>query len=1111
MENYTIYHIHSDISNLTAGTGADSVTKYKDYLNRASELGMRAIGMSEHGSVMNWIKKKQDTEKLGMKYLHLNEVYLTQKIDKDDDGKLLLERDNFHYVLLAKNYDGVKEINRMTTKSFEKDGHFYYNPRITFDELKATSDNVMMTSACLASPIWRMYSKIHALEEAGKIKQAIPLRRELDDLLNWMGDNRHRMFLEIQYHTHPDQIAFNQMLLRLSRDLNIPLIAGTDTHALNAEQAKARQLFLKSKGANYGDEDAFDLTMKSYPELVGMFENQGALTRNIYLEAIHNTNVMADMVEEFELDKTPKYPKLYEEPIEVFQTMINDGVKKRGIDKFPKEKKKVYFDRIKEEFDTYKKLDAVDYMLLQKNIIDWCHNNDIYQGYGRGSVNGSLIAYILGITEMDSIKHKLNFFRFLNPDRISLPDIDIDFPPTRRQEVIDYLATLEGVEFAEIITFNTKALKGSIRLAGKGLEMDDNTVDMIAKAVETHQGKDHIDKKWKEKYPELFTYVDLLNGVIESMGSHPSGFVVSPISLDDHVSLIYTKESKYRVTSVNMKELDGENYVKLDILGLANIELINEACKLAGIERLTPDNMDTKDMNVWKSLTESTLGVFQWESDSAQAYLKQLFSDATLKKIKEEVGDVDYIEILSFANGAIRPSGDSYRYDLAQGITKDNGHPALNESLKDTLGYLVYQEQIMRFLTDFCEHSGAESDTVRRGLAKKEGTEQFLPKIEEGFIHNMVHKHGVDKDVAKDILQSFLKVIDDASRYGFSVNHSSPYSFTGYAGAWLRYHYPLEFLTTILNVMKDEKASKIMAFAKKNNFEVKPIAFGQSRADYAFNKEEQAVYKGIASIKFLNARVAEELYQLAQSKDYDRNNWVGLLVDIFHHTSIQTNQMEILIRLDFFKEFGAKEVLLEIYLTMADKKKADTVMYPEFADQLVIEVKKNKKTGEVTEKEKTIKRPLKYDVKHNDKTKVQRLENLHAYEQAVKANPPKEITLYEQIAYEKQNLGYAYSKWEGVDGKFALVIEINNIRYTPKVTLYQIKTGKEFVVKVNKKKFWTYDDQLLYVGDIIKVLDVTEEDGWKNENGKWKRNPAVRELHLQRAKLIRPSINRKAS
>jgi DNA polymerase III subunit alpha len=1124
MENYVMYHDHSDISNPTAGTGADSITKYQDYINYAKELGMSAIAFSEHGNVMNWIKKKQSVEKANMKYIHANEVYLTRKIDKDSDGKLILERDNFHYMLLAKNYDGVKEINSLTSKSFDKDGHFYYNPRITFDELKNTSDNIIMTSACLASPLWRLYSKANALEESGKITESIAVNNELEDLINWMAKNRHRMFLEIQYHTHPEQIAFNQMLLRVSKQTGIPLIAGTDTHSLNQEQAKARQIFLKSKGVNYGDEDSFDLTMKSYPELVDMFDKQNALPRNVYLEAIHNTNVMSDMVETFELDKTPKYPKMYDKPIEVFQKMINEGVKKRGIDKFPKEKKAEYFSRIKEEFETYVKLDTVDYMLLQKNIIDWCHSNEIYQGYGRGSVNGSLIAYVLGITEMDSIKHKLNFFRFLNPDRISLADIDIDFPPSRRQDVIDYLSTLEGIDFAEIITFNTKALKGSIRLVGKGLDMDLDTVDMIAKAVETFNGEDKIDDKWRKQYPELFKYVDIMNGVIESMGSHPSGFVVSPISLDDNISTLYTKESKYRVTAVNMKELDGENYVKLDILGLANIELINECCKLAGIERLTPDNIDTTDMNVWKSLRESTLGVFQFESDSAYAYLKQLFSDETLENIKDNVGDVDYIEILSLANGAIRPSGNSYRQQLAQGLPKDNGHKALNKSLSDTMGYLVYQEQIMRFLTDFCEHTGAESDSVRRGLAKKEGTEQFLPKIHDGFVKFMEEHYNEPKEYAEEILEAFLKVIDDAQRYGFSVNHSSPYSYTGYAGAWLRYHYPLEFLTTILNVMKDEKVSKIMGFAKKNNFEVKPISFGQSRAFYAFNREEQNVYKGIASIKFLNAQVAEELYELSQNNEYDKNDWVGLLKDIIDQTSAQTNQMEILIRLDFFKEFGEKEVLLEVYNTMVARKdsndkpkKANFEMYPQFADKLEKVEVFHKRTGALLRiEDKIIKYPMKYTRDLADKTKEQRLSNIREYEKAVRANPPRKIELYEQIAFEKENLGYAYSTWENVDGKFALVIDINK-KYTPKVTLYQIKTGREFVVKVAKKKFWTEDDQLLYVGDIIKVLEVEEQDGWKqeettdkdgNKKKKWVRNPAVQELHLHKCQLIRKSIHR---
>ncbi|SDX97225.1 DNA polymerase III subunit alpha [Thermoactinomyces sp. DSM 45892] len=1065
MDNYTVYHIHSDLSNLTAGTGADSVTKFVDYLDLAEKYGMNSFCFSEHGNQMNWIKKKQGIEKRGMKYIHGNEVYLTRHTDKQQG----LIRDNYHYMLIAKNYEGVKELNTLTSKSFNRqDGHFYYNPRISFEELKSTSDNIIMTSACLASPLWRMYKNPK-------------LKNELEDMLQWMGDNRHRMFLEIQYHTHPEQFEFNKLLHQWSKDLQIPLIAGTDTHALNREHQEARKIFLQSKGATYGNEDMFDLTFKSFQELVGMFESQRALPRNVYLEAIHNTNSMADMVEEFSLDKTPKYPKLYENPIEVFKQKINDGVVKRGIHQFPKEKRNEYYDRIKEEIDTYIKLDSVDYMLLQKKIIDWCHENEIYQGYGRGSVNGSLIAYVLGITEMDSIKHKLNFFRFLNPDRVSLPDIDIDFPPSRRQDVIDYLSGLDGVEFAEIITFNTLADKGSIREVGRALDMSLDVVDHIAKNIETDE------KKFRKEYPDLFQYVDVLKGVIQSMGSHPSGFVVSPIDLDKHLGTVYTKESKHRVTSVNMKELDGENYVKLDILGLDNIELINETCKLAGIERLIPDNIDTSDLDVWKTLRESTLGVFQFEGDSAHAYLKTLFSDETLEKIHHDLGEVDYIDLLSLANGAIRPSGESYRYDLAKGITKDNGHEGLNQFLSETLGYMVFQEQIMRFLTDFCGFSGAESDSVRRGLAKKVGTEQFLPAIEAGFIETMRTQYDEDEEHAKQILQSFLKVIEDASDYGFSVNHSQPYSYIGYIGAYLRHHYPLEFLTVALNLRGNDldKTTKIVHYAKQKRIEIKPIQFGKSRSVYSFSKDEQAIYKGIQSIKYLNAKVAEELYELAK-KDYDRDNFVMLVVDMLEHTTIDTRQMEILIRLDFFQEFGRQEVLLEISKVMMDRKKPDGELYPEFV---------------------TV--SLKYTKGHKEKTKQQRIANLENFEKAVRDHPPQKVSLHEQISFEKETLGYAVSTFEDVSESFAVVLDIDK-KFTPKIVLYRVKTGEESVLKVNKKKFYQGDDDLLYVGDVIQILETAEKNGWKNVNGKWVQNPEAKDIWLEKCKLIRKSKERDA-
>lgn len=1041
--NYTIYHLHSDISNTTAGTGADSITKFTEYLDKAQEYGMNSIAFSEHGSVINWIKKKHETEKRGIKYIHANEVYLTKNIGIKEDTKgnerLALERDNYHFMTIAKNYQGVLELNELTSKSFNReDGHFYYNPRLTFEDLKNTSDNIIMTSACLASPVWRLHRDAYEYISGNRVVKNQDLHIEYEELMNWFIENKHRMFFEIQYHTHPDQVKFNQMLLQLSKETGIPLIAGTDTHSLDKIHAKGREILLKAKKASYGDEDKFDLTMKSYKELVNMFEIQGALPRNVYLEAIENTNVMSNMVETFELDSTPKYPKLYDEPIKVFKEKINEGFVKRGINQLPSDVKKQYIERVHDEFKTYEKLDAIDYMLLQTNIIEWCQANGIYQGYGRGSVNGSLIAYLLGVTEMDSIKHNLNFFRFLNPDRISLADIDVDFPPSRRQEVIDYLASLKGVDFAEIITLNTIATKGAIRDVGRALEIPLNEVDEISKAVENNSLN-----RYRDKYKELFEYVDLLEGTIVSMGSHPSGFVVSPINLSKNISTIYTKESKYKVTAINMKELDGENYVKLDILGLDNIEIINDTCKLANIERLTPDNIDTKDMNVWKSLRESTLGVFQFESDTGFDYIQKLFSDETLNNIRKNVGEIDYINLLSMANGAIRPAGESYRENLARGLAKDNGHIALNKFLKDNLGYLIFQEDIMRFLTDFCNHTGSESDSVRRGLSKKEGTEQFLPKIKEGFLKIMTEYYNEPIDHLEEILSGFLKVIEDASDYGFSLNHSQPYSYTGYIGAYLRYHYPLEFITTILNVREDkmDKSAKIISYAKNKGIEIRPIQFGKSTSKYMYSKDDNSIYKGLKSIKYLNDAIAEELYELSKSKQYD--NFVDLLIDIEESTSVNTRQLNILIRLGFFKQFG------------------------------------NTKTLEFIS-EKFSKR---YKKSHKDNTKLQRIDEIKSY--VLELGEVDDYKVNEKVMFEKEVLGYGQYFDPATDKSLAVVTDIDT-KYSPSVTLHIVNSGKEVILKVQKNLFYDNNRKsLLKKGDLIKVNKVDVKPKNVMVDGKW--------------------------
>lgn len=579
-KNYTILHCHSYISN--AVTNIDSVTSPTEMIDRAASYGMKAMALSEHGNVMMWVKKKLAMEAAGMRYIHAEEFYLTNTLAEK-------VRDNYHCLLIAKNYDGVLELNKLSSKSFNRDDNsFYYVPRITIEDVKNTSDNIIVSSACLGG----------VLNKAPE-----PIRR---DFFEWMCQHKDRCFLEIQPHLDPDQKRYNQALWDLSKRSGLRLLMCTDTHALNKEHIEGRKILQKAKDIHFDGEDNFYLQMLSYDELVRLCQLQNALPMDVYLDAIEMTNTVADMIEPFELDYSYKYPHLWGDDSEqVLRSKIAEGIKWRGVDKLTNYQQ--YLDRIEYEMKAYIHNGAIDFMLLMEDIIAWCKMQDILVGYGRGSCNGSVIAYLLGITEMDSIKHGLNFERFMNTERVSLSDIDTDFPPSRINEVKQYIFNKHGLYCSDIVTFNTIAMKGAVRDVGRALGMPLDEVAAICNVIE--QDEDGC----RAKYPELFKYVDIVNGCVVSVGNHPCGLVCSPLSIDDRMGLFTTSTDDVPISQINMKEVDLQNYVKLDLLKLDTIELINETCKLVGIERLTPDNVDINDKAVWDSIRDDTTCIFQWE------------------------------------------------------------------------------------------------------------------------------------------------------------------------------------------------------------------------------------------------------------------------------------------------------------------------------------------------------------------------------------------------------------------------------------------------------------------------------------------------------------------
>lgn len=331
----------------------------------------------------------------------------------------------------------------------------------------------------------------------------------------------------------------------------------------------------------------------------------------------------------------------------------------------------------------------------------------------------------------------------------------------------------------------------------------------ICKEVETHE------EAVRKKYPEVFRYVDIVNGTIVSIGTHPSGVLISDLPIEQTVGLCSVSTSEYPVSMINMKELDDLMYVKLDILGLDNIGVINETCKTLGIERLTPDNTDMEDMSVWKSIRDDTTLIFQWESDSAQHYLRQFMSDSTLETARSKIPNFSMLKWMSFGNGLLRPACASFRDSVAKGEFYDNGFDALNEFLSPEAGRIAMQETIMQFLVKFCGYSAAESDNVRRAIAKKKGTETLLPEIEERFVAYCSEQYDMTSEQCEKIIKPFLQIILDASAYGFSWNHSDAYSSIGYICGYLRYYYPLEFLTAALNIFGDnmDKTAAITNYA----------------------------------------------------------------------------------------------------------------------------------------------------------------------------------------------------------------------------------------------------------------------------------------------------------
>lgn len=871
MNNYTAYHVHSDLSLL------DSCTNFKDYIDRAIELKQSAIGVSEHGKPLQWVAKKMYCEEKGIKYLHTVECYLTENIQEP-------VRDNFHTILIARNFEGVLEINSAISKSCDKD-HFYYVNRLTFDEFLKLSKNVITTSACLGSPL-------------NKLSITHPRYNELI--------NRYD-FLEIQPHIHIDQIAFNIHLATLSQTYNKPLIAATDTHSINNYKAECRKILLKRKHKSYGDEDKFDLTYKTYDELVNAFKVQDVLPESIYLQAIENTNVMANMVEDFTIDKSLKYPILYgtrEKDKEVFTKTIYEKFDKKVNDGvIPQEQIEAFKLALIEEQRVFSKIEMDGFMLSMSELITWCHENNIPIGNARGSVGGSRVAYVTDVIDLNPETWHTVFSRFCNEDRKEVGDIDVDVIDTDRPKIFEYIVNRFGKsKTARVSSFGTIVEKGTIDDIGGALNQywdeehpdeKSNNPYSIGNMEKIKNEFNADEKAARKKYPDIFYYYDGLFGTKISQSVHPAGMVISPVTLFDNYGT-FDKDGD-NCLMLDMEEVHEIGLVKYDFLILKNIGIIDTVYKMLGKHYPKSHEINWDDQLVWEDMLKSSVGIFQMEGDYAFSLLKQY--------------EPHSIFDMSLVTAAIRPSGASYRDRLIKHEMNKNPSPLIDELLKDNYGFLIYQEDVIKFLQEICGFSGSDADNTRRAIGRKdkERLDKALPQILEGYCEKSIQPRNIAEEEAK----TFLQIIEDASSYMFGYNHSIAYCLIGYLCAYLRYYHPHEFITTYLNnAANDEDVTKGTELALDYGIKIIAPKFGFSKDSYVFDREKNVIAKGVSSIKYMNVTAANELYELAQIKP--ETSFTDLLNLIAEQTNTNSRQRDLLIKIDYFSEYGNSKELLRM-------------------------------------------------------------------------------------------------------------------------------------------------------------------------------------------------------
>ena len=988
---YNNYHKHTHYSNIIT---PDSVVKVEDYAKRAVELGHTTLVTTEHGYAGNIFEYYNVAKQYNLKFVFgVEYYYVNDRFEKD--------KSNSHLMILAKNQSGMKQMQKIMSEA-SKTG-YYYKPRIDKDLLfQLNPKDVVVTSTCVIS-----YVNKHEDYEDNFIK---PLH-------SYFGEN---FYLELHDNTHPMQVEYNKKILELHNKYKIPFIHATDSHYIYPEQDKERTAFLNGKNIFYPEEEGFILDYPSSDQIFERYEKQGVFTRSQVEEALTNTLIIDDF-ENIVLDKEVKMPSIYpnlshnQKVDKLKETVLNEWKKDR--EHIPQGKHKDYQNAIKEEFSIIKDTQMEDYFLLNYEIIKRAkEKGGVLTRTGRGSAPSFYINKLLGFTEIDRLDAPVTLYstRFMSKSRIleskSLPDIDFNTAsPTPFIEASKEILGEDNVYY--MIAYGTMKESASFRNLCRSKNLPMSEYNEVAKDLDKYVN----DPKWADLIEESKKFL----GVIDSASPHPCAFLLLNKPISEEVGLM--KVGDELCALIDSSTSDEWKFLKNDLLTVSVWDIIAKTYELIGkpIHNIRELNkLIENDEKVWKLYKDGlTVTLNQTGTDSAKPQVKR-YSPSSIR------------ELSAFVAG-IRPAFESMKDYLFDRKPFSYGIPEFDSLLKESDNFVLYQENIMSALI-YVGFKEDETYGLLKAIAKKKTG--IIEPIYERFMEGFIEKTG-----SRENAEKVWRIIEDSVSYGFNSSHALSVAYDSAYGAYLKANYPLEYYTVILNKYEGniEMTNKIYNELPYFDIKVIPIKYGKSKDTYTPDKKSNSIYKGVASIKYLNGDVAKDLYELSCNHKF--NNFVDLLFEAHNNTNASFKHLRILTSLNFFDTFGKNQKLLSLI--------------DEYESKL-----KNKKL--------------------KDETKEKRMIELRELEQKTEN---KSLSIQEQIKLEMEYYGYEVTTVEKSPNSVYMVTGIDT-KYTPKLRLYKISNGEILEVKckkadMKKNEFGEFS--------IVQVKKLSERYKRKKINEEW--------------------------